>query len=160
VALRPNVRLAVLGEGDDRSRIEARVAALGLTNQVVLTGFRDDVDRWIARADVCVLASEREGLPRAVVQYMLGARPTVVSALPGVETLVKNGETGYLVNIDRLDQMLEPILRILDDETLSGSMRSAARRLDLSRWSIEYMAAELGRVYEGVLARRAATAAA
>jgi glycosyltransferase involved in cell wall biosynthesis len=160
VALRPSVRLAVLGEGDDRGRIESRLAALGLSDRVVLTGFREDVDRWIARAEVCVLASEREGLPRAVVQYMLGARPTVVTALPGVEALVREGETGYLVDIGRLDDMAAPILRLLEDQPLSRSMSSAARQMDLSRWSIEHMAAELDRVYQGVLAGRRVSVAA
>jgi glycosyltransferase involved in cell wall biosynthesis len=157
-SLQPMARLAILGEGPDRSRIELRIAALGLTGRVALTGFREDAERWIARADVCVLASEREGLPRAVVQYVLGGRPVVVPALPGVDVIVLDGQSGFLVDVNRLDRMAEPILRLLNDETLSQSMAARARLIDLSRWSVEHMVTALDDVYESVLARRAPVA--
>ena len=151
-ALQPMARLAILGEGPDRSRIERRIAALGLSGRVTLAGFRDDAERWIARADVCVLASEREGLPRAIVQYVLGGRPVVAPALPGVEAVVSDGTTGFLVDIDRLDRMADPILRLLNDEALSQSMAAGARLKDLSRWSVEHMITALDNVYGLALA--------
>jgi glycosyltransferase involved in cell wall biosynthesis len=149
----PWARLVVLGEGADRTRIHKRASALGLGDQVALVGFREDVERWIARADVCVFASAREGLPRAVVQYALGGRPVVTTALPGIEAVVRNGETGYLVDIDKLEDMGQPILRLLHDAALSASMSAATRRMDLSRWSIEHMVEALDELYAGVLAQ-------
>lgn len=143
--------LVLLGEGHDKSRIEQTVKELGLESRVVMVGFRNDVERWIARANVCVLASEREGLPRVVVQYALGARPTVVTALPGVEVVVKHEKTGYLVHVDKVPEMSGFISQILANKDLAQSMIDEAKKLDLSAWSVDFMASELERIYNKVL---------
>jgi glycosyltransferase involved in cell wall biosynthesis len=148
----PGVVLAVLGEGPEHDAIRDRAAALGLNGRVALLGFRTDVERWIARADVCVLASEREGLPRAVIQYVLAARPTVVTALPGIDGLVQDGRNGFLVPVAHVDRMAAPIARILNDRPLAASMTEAARRIDLSPWSTAHMVERLEDVYRSVLA--------
>jgi glycosyltransferase involved in cell wall biosynthesis len=143
--------LAVLGEGVQREEIDARIRELGLGRRVALPGFRNDVERWVARADVCVLASEREGLPRAVVQYVLAGRPTVVTALPGLEAIVEHGRSGFLVETDHLQDMVDPICTLLANPTLAASMAGAARGMDLSRWSTRYMVDRLEDVYRSVL---------
>jgi glycosyltransferase involved in cell wall biosynthesis len=146
--------LVVLGEGKERAAILARVASLGLETRVALLGFRDDVERWITRAHVCVLASEREGLPRAVVQYVLARRPVVTTALPGIEALVQHQVNGFLVPVDRLDLMASPIRRLLADPALVAAMSEAAAGIDLSPWSTSSMVTRLEEVYRSVLGRR------
>ncbi|HYD71706.1 MAG TPA: sugar transferase, partial [Candidatus Binatia bacterium] len=59
----PDAMLAVLGEGPERGHIEAQAAEFGLTERLRLLGYRTDIERWLASAAVCVLCSEREGLP-------------------------------------------------------------------------------------------------
>ncbi|ANF58401.1 glycosyltransferase family 4 protein [Halotalea alkalilenta] len=149
---RPSACFAVLGEGIDRQRVEQRLVELGLQGRVALLGFRDDVERWIKSARVCVLSSEREGLPRVVVQYALGGSPAVVTALPGVEVIVKNGLTGFTVPIDDIPQMERPILDLLNDEELNARMRANVQALDLEPWGVEHMTSELEKVYSEVLA--------
>ena len=156
LAHRPDARFVVLGEGVDRPCIERAIERKGLAGKVLLAGFRTDVEQWIARADVCVLSSEREGLPRAIVQYVAGARPCVVTELPGVDVVVKHGVTGFLVPTERLDAMVEPIVRLLTDPALAQSMADQARKLDLLPWSVENMTGELERIYAGVLSKKRA----
>ena len=148
----PSAALAVLGEGRDRNGILARVSEMGLHGKVALPGFRTDVERWVARADVCVLASEREGLPRAVVQYVLAGRPVVSTALPGLEEIVKSGISGFLVPTDCLPEMAPPICALLANPHLAMSMSREAKSLDLSRWSTRHMVDRLEDIYRSVLA--------
>jgi len=148
----PSAALAVLGEGRDRNGILARVSEMGLHGKVALPGFRTDVERWVARADVCVLASEREGLPRAVVQYVLAGRPVVSTALPGPEEIVKSGISGFLVPTDCLPEMAPPICALLANPHLAMSMSREAKSLDLSRWSTRHMVDRLEDIYRSVLA--------
>jgi glycosyltransferase involved in cell wall biosynthesis len=147
----PRAALAVLGEGRERESISAYVHALDLTTCVALPGFRNDVERWVARADVCVLASEREGLPRAVVQYVLAGKPVVSTALPGLDAVVKHNLSGFLVPTDRLDDMIQPICALLSEPSLAASMSREARAIDLSRWSTRYMVDRLDDLYRSVL---------
>ncbi|MFC5344431.1 glycosyltransferase [Brevundimonas staleyi] len=143
----PEARLALLGEGCDEPRLRARVEALGLGQAVHFIGFTDEVARWIASADLCVFASEREGLPRAVIQYVLGGRPVVSTRLPGIEAVLADGEGGYLTDIDRLDDMADPIVQVLTDPALAARMAAAARARDLSAWDQTRMATGLASIY-------------
>lgn len=149
----PAAALAVLGEGRDRDAILARVHSLGLDGKVALPGFRNDVARWVSRADVCVLASEREGLPRAVVQYVLAGRPVVSTALPGLEDIVKSGISGFLVPTHFLHEMAPAICSLLTNPQLAASMSREAKSLDLSRWSTRHMVDRLDDIYRTVLAQ-------
>jgi glycosyltransferase involved in cell wall biosynthesis len=56
--------------------------------------------RWLAAADLCVLPSMREGLPRVVVQYVAAGKPVVVTELEGIEEIVEDGVNGYVVGRD------------------------------------------------------------
>lgn len=152
VESQPTAALAVLGEGPERDAILSRVHELGLSGKVALPGFRTDVERWVSRADVCVLSSEREGLPRAVVQYVLAGRPVVATALPGLEDIVKSGLSGFLVPTHFLHEMARPICALLADPQLAASMSRQAKSLDLSRWSTQHMVDRLEDIYRSVLA--------
>jgi glycosyltransferase involved in cell wall biosynthesis len=149
-----DVHLVVLGKGAEFEALSAQLVRAGLQGRVHLLGFRSDVERWIATAEVCVICSLREGLPRAIVQYALGARPIVCTALPGVDRVVRQGFNGYLVPPDRLDEM-SPLLRaLLSDQTLQAAMTTNARTLDLSDWGVENMTKSLEIIYLDVLAKR------
>lgn len=143
----PTVRLALLGEGHDEARLRARVQALGLGETVHFVGYSEEVARWIATGAICVFASEREGLPRAVIQYVLGGRPVVSTRLPGIEAVLEHSVGGHLVDVDRLSDMVEPIVDLLTDPALAARMAAAARARDLSAWDQAAMATGLASIY-------------
>lgn len=151
-----NARLVLLGEGVDERRLRQRADALGLSDAVDFIGYTSEVERWIASAAVCVFASEREGLPRAVIQYAIGGRPVVSTDLPGIEAVVKQGKSGFLVPVNDLLAMVDPIVRLIDDRRLANEMADYARSLDLSAWDEAAMARSLMGIYTDVLAVRAA----
>lgn len=152
---KPEALLVLLGEGTDEERLRRRVEALGLQSNVLFAGFSDEVERWIASADVCVFASEREGLPRAVIQYAMGRRPIVSTHLPGIEAVVIDGVTGHLVPVSDVAAMTAPILSLLESEQKRAEMSEAAKVLDFSRWDATAMTDELERIYGAVLEQRA-----
>lgn len=143
----PAVQLALLGEGHDEARLRARAEALGLGDAVHFIGFTEEVARWIASGAICVFASEREGLPRAVIQYVLGGRPVVSTRLPGIEAVLEHSVGGHLVDIDRLGDMVDPIVDLLTDPALAARMAAAARARDLSAWDQKAMATGLASIY-------------
>jgi glycosyltransferase involved in cell wall biosynthesis len=118
-------------------------------------GFRPDVERWIAAADLCVLPSMREGLPRVVVQYVAAGKPVVVTHLEGIEEIVEDGVNGYVVGRDDFVGMGHAIGRVLDDPALAAGMAEAARTRDLSRWSEALMEPAIDRILQEVIARKA-----
>ncbi|KKM94364.1 hypothetical protein LCGC14_1199080 [marine sediment metagenome] len=145
----PDIRLALLGQGECEPVLRAKVARLGLDARVHFLGFRRDVERWIAGAEICVLPSMREGLPRVVIQYVAVGRPTVVTALPGIDEVVTDGENGFVVQSGRVEDMEAPLEQLLGAPDLTARMAEAARRRDMSKWSAETMVDQI----ESIMAR-------
>ena len=154
----PRALLALLGEGRERAALEAQARDLGIADNVLFLGFRDDAPSWIAASDLCVLPSEREGLPRVGVQYVAGGKPVVITALPGIEAIVRDGENGFVVPIDDVAAMKEPVLRLLSDPELKARMGAASRQINVDRWAAPQMVAEIETIMKQVAATRRAAA--
>jgi glycosyltransferase involved in cell wall biosynthesis len=113
--------LDLVGDGPLRSNAEALVAELGLEDRVSFLGIRTDVSSLLATAQIYVLSSRWEGLPRSIIEAMRAGLPVVASDVGGVAELVEDAATGCLVprgDVDafatRLGELLgSPELRLL-----------------------------------------------
>ncbi len=143
----PDVRLILAGEGPHRAAVDAAVVRLNLEESVRVLGYRTDPERLIAFADLCTLVSTREGLPRVVMQYLVGGKTCVVSDLPGLDEVVQNGVNGIVTPSDDLASAAAAISRLLDDRAEHARLTAGALLSDLSSWRVEHMTAEIERVY-------------
>lgn len=90
-------RLAILGEGQWRRRLEARAERLGIANRLLLPGHVDDLIPWFAQADALVMSSDYEGLPAVLVEALAAGLPIISTrSSPGVAALLEDG-LGHLV---------------------------------------------------------------
>ena len=119
--------LRLVGTGELEVDVRARVRALGLADRVEFLGYRDDMPALVAGADVCVLPSFKEGLPRAVIEAMAMARPVVATRVPGTREVVRHGETGFLVDPADVDGFAAALERLLFDPALRAQMGARAR---------------------------------
>jgi len=92
------VTVMVLGDGDMRPAIEARIAELGVQHAITLFGWADDaqVRAQIDAARALVLPSFAEGLPIVVMEALAAGRPVLASAVAAMGDLVVSGQTGWL----------------------------------------------------------------
>jgi glycosyltransferase involved in cell wall biosynthesis len=144
---RPNSILLLAGDGGARSEIEAEVRRLGLSHHVKILGYRDDPERLLAIADLFVISSNREGLPRAAVQAGIAQVPIVSTALPGINSIVHPNETGFVVPVGHLEGMEPLIRRLIDEPSLRTHMRECLGAVDFSAWAIERMIEKIDAVY-------------
>ena len=151
----PQVRLVFGGEGHLRSEIEATIAELRLENQVSLLGFRNDPDRIIAMADVCVHCSEREGLPRTVIQYLAVGRPVVMFDLPGIEDLITQNVNGFVVPQGDWTSFFERLTTLISSPERRAEMAEKARATNLKRWDAKFMAERTLAIYEDLMSNAA-----
>jgi glycosyltransferase involved in cell wall biosynthesis len=95
----PNIKIYILGEGEDKSELLAQRDRSGLTNQIEFLGLvpQDKVPAILIRCDLFVLASLWEGLPTVVLEAMALKVPVIATEIPGTTELVQNGITGWLV---------------------------------------------------------------
>jgi glycosyltransferase involved in cell wall biosynthesis len=124
----PPIVLVILGSGRERERLREQIAAAGLAGRVVLGGFRADVLRCIAGADLIVNPSLSEGLPNVVLEALALSRPVVATDVGGVSELITSGQTGWLVPPAHPAALAEAITAALDDAPRTRALAEAGRR--------------------------------
>ena len=139
--------LLVVGEGTEREAIMKRVADLQLQNSVVVMGVRRDIPEILAASDVCVLCSDREGLPISVLEAMAASRAVVATAVGDLPLVVKDGETGLLVESGNKAQLAEAMTKLLQNPEMAERMGAAGRALIEHDYSLERMVREHSSLY-------------
>lgn len=119
---RQNCYYLICGEGPYLGRLKKLVGEKKLENNILFLGYRTDVLDIMRCADVFVLSSHREGLPRVTMEAMALGLPCVVSDIRGNRDLIIQGKNGYLCEPDGVEQYVEAITRLADDSALRDTM--------------------------------------
>jgi N-acetyl-alpha-D-glucosaminyl L-malate synthase BshA len=135
-ASRP-ARLRLIGDGPERPRIEADVAARGLGADVEFLGERDDLPDVLRDADLFLLPSETESFGLAALEAMACGVPVVASAVGGLLEVVADGEAGFLRPVGDVAALADAAARLLADAPLRRAMGAAARRTAETRYRID-----------------------
>lgn len=156
---RQDICLLLAGDGPQRSQCEKETRQWDLRHQVHFLGHDPAPQELIALADLCLLTSEREGLPRVVVQYIAGGKPVVLCPLSGIEELVRCGENGLISSSGDMEATVSEMFSLLDDEQRLAKLAAGARATDVSKWKEDAMGRRIEAAYRGVLSLRGARAA-
>jgi glycosyltransferase involved in cell wall biosynthesis len=154
----PAWRLLFVGDGELRAEAQALVEELGLARNVRFSGYRTDPERLIALADVCMLTSVREGLPRVLIQYAAAGKPAVVSELPGLQDIVLPDVSAIITPPDNPAAAAQAVARLLSDPEDCARLAAGARSVHVDGWSPESMMRQIQRAYESVTPRLRAPA--
>jgi glycosyltransferase involved in cell wall biosynthesis len=124
----------IIGDGPLRETLVGPAKEAGIP----MLGSRSDVDHLMREADLLVFPSrpEGEGMPGVLIEAGLSGLPVVTTAVPGVRSIVKDGETGLVVPVDDVPAMMAAAGRLLDDSELRSSMGRAARQHCVDRFSL------------------------
>lgn len=104
-----------------------RARELGVSSNVTVTGITTQVEEYLAVSDVFVLASYREGLPRAMLEAMSMTLPVVVSDIRGCREVVESGVNGYRFPPHDVHALATLLFRLYDDPNLRERLGKAAR---------------------------------
>ena len=151
----PDLRVVLVGDGDARPAIEARIAELGISEHVLLPGQREDVAELIASFDVATLCSDFEGTPLALLEYMGAARPIVATRVGGVPDLVDDGTEAVLVPPRDPAALAEAIGGLLADRERAAELGARARERRRAEFEMDAAAARVGALYEELYERSA-----
>lgn len=140
-----------IGIGEDEERIKAEVEQLGLQRVVRFTGYRHDVPDILAAADVSVLTSLFEGVPRALMESMALGLPVVATDVPGTRTLVQSGKTGLLVEYGDVEGLVSALMQVMENPELARRWGQAGRHLVQTKFDERLVADRVLQVYDHVL---------
>lgn len=136
----PNARFVLAGRGDDQSRLQSLVGALGITNAVTFEGFisEDKKIDWLRRAHALVYPSPREGWGISTLEAAACATPVLASDSEGLREAVRHGVTAFLIPHGDVDAWSRRMHQILTDRPLADRLGASgvdwAQRFD---WDLE-----------------------
>jgi glycosyltransferase involved in cell wall biosynthesis len=131
VARTVGVQLHVVGDGDLRPVYEQRARELGISDRVEFLGSisDDELPDIYRSADVLVLpsTSRSEAFGVVLLEAMASGIPVITSDLPGVRTVVADGETGFVVSPGNAQSLVQRLQALAGDRSLCRQMGMAAR---------------------------------
>jgi glycosyltransferase involved in cell wall biosynthesis len=126
-----------------------RIHELGLRDAVTLLGpiGRDKVMSELSRATVFALISREENAPIGIEEAMAMGVPVVTSNRCGMPYMVSDGETGFLVDPENTDEVVDRLARVLGDASLRSAMGLRGRQVALERFHPDLVALRTREVY-------------
>lgn len=136
-----DVTLNILGDGPLRDDLEAYIKDNSLEDIVHLLGNVNNVEDYLAEADIFALSSSYEGLPLVILEAMAAGLPIVSTDVGGVRDVVT--DNGILIEPQNADLLAEALLKLIESEKLRENMavlsKNAVLRFDSDVISDEYI---------------------
>lgn len=113
----------VLGDGQEKEKIEKKITELNLNENVVLVGLTDNPYKYMKNCDLFVLPSEWEGFPTVTVEAKVLSCPVLATDVSGIKEQLIHGETGWIVNNDE-DAIYEGLKYLFDNLEIVEKIRN------------------------------------
>jgi glycosyltransferase involved in cell wall biosynthesis len=122
-----DVELRIVGEGEERSRLQSLIDELGIGERARLLGYVSDTRLFYQGLDVFALSSFREGLPNVLLEAMALNVPIVATDIAGIPRLVREGENGLLVEPGGEQALASAVGQLMDQPELRERFGRAGR---------------------------------
>lgn len=150
---RPQARFVLAGDGPLLDGLRALAGKLGIRNEVVFTGFRDDVLDVINTFDIFAVSSLNEGIPMVVLEAMALEKPIVTTNVGGMPEIISDNISGFLVDQGDIRGLASACIRLLDDSALRRKIGQASRKRVEEEFSSETQRDRLLKLYIDIIGR-------
>lgn len=149
----PNLKLLVVGDGEERLDIERTIADRNLSSNVILAGTRNDVSSLLAASDAFLLSSISEGIPLTIIEAMAAGLPVVSTRVGGIPEMIRHEESGFLTSPGNEQELAEALIRLVNDRMLRQQMADTGRVEAYRRFSLQSMLDGYDSIYQQMLNR-------
>ena len=147
----PNVRFFIIGKGELMSELQALSVSRGIGHALTFTGFRNDVGAFYKIADLFVMSSVQEGLGTAILDALALGIPVVAANAGGIPEVIKDGETGRLVEAANPQALAKGIIEMLSNVDQARAMARRGQDNVKAEFSIDAMVENNLAVYNRLL---------
>ena len=113
-----NTRLMYVGSGELEEDVRQYAKEHNILDKVIITGWVDNVEKYIPAFDIAVLPSKWEGFGLVLIEYMACNKPIVATNVGGIKNIIKNEENGLLIEMENEKQLYEAIREYINNEEL------------------------------------------
>lgn len=142
--------LLIVGDGPLKEDLESQAKTLQLLPSVRFLGHQTDVSTLYCIADLFVLPSKTEGMSNSLLEAMAAGLPVVASNVGGNKDVIKDQQSGFLVDWEDTTLCARMLLTLLSNPELRQRIGNAARR-QISAFAIGEVAERYQDLYQAVL---------
>lgn len=135
----PDALLVIMGEGQEREKLERKIEERGLSKCVFLLGHVTDAATYLKAYDVFLFPSYTEALGYALLEAGFAGLPSVGTNVGGIPEIIKNEETGLLVERGNITQIVQAIEKLEDDPLLRRRLGETLRTKVSTEFALEKM---------------------
>lgn len=149
--IRPTAGFVLFGDGPLRADLERRISERGLQGNVVIGGFRKDLQRFLPNLDVGVISSFTEGLPVILLECCAAQVAMVATCVGGVPEVIDGERTGHLVPAGDTKALADRIVALLDHDAQRHAMGRAARDRVRTVFSLAAMGQQYNELFKNLV---------
>jgi len=146
-----DIRLVIIGEGGQRAELEALAAKFGITDRVLMPGYKENAHLYLPCFSVFAISSFTEGLPITLLEAMQAGTPVVATKVGGIPFVLKDDETGILVQPFNSRDLAEGILKIHQNAALGKRLAATARQVVNREYTSAVMAEKYLKLYQSII---------
>jgi glycosyltransferase involved in cell wall biosynthesis len=147
----PRAKLILVGDGPEYLNLSALAESLGIKDEIIFTGQRQDVKNLYTAFDVFALVSHFEGLPMAMLEAMAASLPVVVSAVGAIPHVIQPMVNGILIPPGDINSISDSLMKLAGDSVLRETLGKNARNEVVANYSVHRMASDYERLYGNIL---------
>lgn len=140
----------VIGDGPERARLEKLVEHLDLGDTVVFLGERYDIPLLLTQIDIVVSTSDTEGLPVNLLEALAAGVAVVATNVGGTKEIIKNNETGLLVESGNIKAIADGIVKMIDNRSLAHKLGENGKKMVQQSYAMTNIARQWQALYEDV----------
>ncbi len=147
----PSLRFLIVGDGELRGQLQSSASARRLGDRLVWAGFRRDMPAVCFASDVIVLTSDNEGTPVSLIEAQAAGTPVVSTRVGGVPSVVREGQTGFVVDPEDEQGLADAVARVLATPAVAERAAAAAGE-SAQAFSLESLVGHMDELYRRLLA--------
>jgi glycosyltransferase involved in cell wall biosynthesis len=144
-----DVIFLIIGDGEERENIEYLIESSKLSN-VLLTGYKSNVNEYLVASDIYLSTSLWEGLPYSLIEASARGLPIVASDVTGNNEVVVDGVNGYLFNLNNPDDAVEKILRIKNSIQEQMTLGENSIKIFMENFQLDAMINKMKDTYKSI----------
>lgn len=140
------VKLYIIGDGEEKEKLEKKIKKYGLENKIILLGKRENPYVYISKADLFLLPSRYEGFPNVLIEANACGKYCIVNkALGGVNEIIENGVNGEIIIFEDFKKAALKIKEALEKEVVQQS--KTIREMTLNKYSLTKILQEYNKIF-------------
>lgn len=140
----------IIGDGEERKKIESMVNQYFPNGEMKMLGYRTDIQNVMSQLDFIVLSSLWEGLPLTPIEAFSVGKTVVATAVDGTLEIVRNNQNGLLVQSKNVEELAEAILQLVDHPELVCKLEKKAYETYKNEFSFQTLSNQYINYYENI----------